>query len=298
MTHENPYFYQKSRFAPSPTGYLHRGHLLSAAWVWGIAQWTGATTLLRIEDHDVSRSREEYAASIFEDLSYFGFVWDECSRQRDREEIYLSALGLLKGFAEIYACDCSRKHILSLSPFSDQEPCYKGTCRYRGLPFKTGNSIRVHLSERCISWSDLRLGAFTDSPYQQCGDLMIKDSLGQWTYQFAVSVDDLDEGIDLVVRGMDLLDSTARQIQLAQMLGRAQPPAFLHHPLLRGSDGMKLSKRQLSKSLRAERAQGISAAQMLGEVCTQGGLLDTFRPLQVVELGELVQKAMKTATQW
>ena len=278
----------KSRFAPSPTGYLHRGHVLSAAWVWGMAQATGAKLLLRIEDHDTSRCRPEYVDAIRSDLEWLGFEWDEESRQSEHSERYEESLAKLQS----YACSCTRSQVLASSPptLVDQEPRYPGTCRGRNLERHAGSGLglRVEMPEASIPWDDLRLGHFDEVPTQQCGDLLARDRLDQWTYQFAVTVDDLVEGIDLVVRGEDLLSSTARQIQLAAMLGRKTSARYLHHPLLCGPDGAKLSKRQLARSIRSEREAGADPRLLLGEVCHAGGLLAAVRPVEPRELGKLI----------
>jgi glutamyl/glutaminyl-tRNA synthetase len=110
---------------------------------------------------------------------------------------------------------------------------------------------------------------------------------GDWTYPFCVVVDDMEEGIDLVVRGEDILEATPRQIALAELLGRKIKPEFIHHPLVLGADGQKLSKRQKAACIRAEREAGILPAQLLGEVCHAAGLIPQYRPLQAEELGAL-----------
>jgi glutamyl-tRNA synthetase/glutamyl-Q tRNA(Asp) synthetase len=121
-------------------------------------------------------------------------------------------------------------------------------------------------------FDDARLGPQCQSPDRQCGDLLVRDRLGHWTYQFAVVVDDLDEGVDLVVRGEDLLSSTGRQLRLARLLGRAQPPLFLHHPLLRKATGEKLSKSSRDTGIRDLRAAGRSAEDVLALASEESGL--------------------------
>lgn len=281
--------FKKTRFAPSPTGFLHRGHILSSIWVWGMARITGSSVLLRIEDHDLSRCRESHVSAILSDLEWLGFRWDEYSRQSTHNHRYSKGLEALRGSGNlVYGCDCTRAQL-------SHSPAYDGRCRQRGLAtnLASGTALRVEIPEMPVAWEDLRLGAFLESPSQQCGDIMLRDRLGQWTYQYAVTMDDHEEGVDLVVRGEDLVDSTARQIMLAQMLGRPIPPAFLHHPLLYEADGSKLSKRQLSRSIASERAEGISPARMLGEVCLAGGLIAEFRDVTMEDLGNIISRAIK-----
>src|SRR5262249_10014925 len=126
--------------------------------------------------------------------------------------------------------------------------------------------LRVRLEGTVERFDDLRLGPQEQQPSTQCGDLLAKDRDGNWTYQFAVVVDDWAQDVDCVVRGEDLLDSTGRQIQLARLLGRADPPAFLHHPLIMKSATQKLSKSDLDTGVRELRARGWSAKQVLAAI--------------------------------
>jgi len=133
-------------------------------------------------------------------------------------------------------------------------------------------------------FDDLRLGARVQDPDAQCGDLLLRDRLGQWTYQFAVVVDDMAQQVDVVIRGEDLLESTGRQIRLARLLGRELPPRFFHHPLIRNPSGAKLSKTAGDMGLRELRAAGISPAEVLGRAAMLVGLQDEPRPVTAAEL--------------
>ncbi len=277
-----------SRFAPAPTGYLHLGHVLNAAYVWNVA----TRVRLRIEDHDRQRSRPEYDAAIREDLDWLGFRWDGAAvRQSERAEIYRRALDRLRAQGRVYACACSRSHIAAAQAAlqggaieardpvaqacraAEPELAYPGTCRDRGLPDGPGLTLRVRLDPTIERFVDLRVGLQEQQPSRQCGDLAIRDREGNWTYQFAATVDDIEQGVTHVVRGEDLLESTGRQIQLARLLGRAEPPAFLHHPLIMkslasadGSGGprrVKLSKSDRDTGVRDLRAQGWSPRDVL-----------------------------------
>jgi glutamyl-tRNA synthetase/glutamyl-Q tRNA(Asp) synthetase len=250
-----------TRFAPAPTGLLHLGHVLNAIWVWETARRSGphSRVLLRIEDHDRQRSRPAYEASILEELDWLGFAADgPLVRQSDRHAIYEEALDALRGRGLVYACSCSRAEISG--------PRYPGTCAHKNLPESPGLGLRVRLDDTVERFDDLRLGPQEQHPSTQCGDLLAKDRDGNWTYQFAVVVDDWTQDVNCVVRGEDLLDSTGRQIQLGRLLGRVEAPAFLHHPLIMKSPTQKLSKSDRDTGVRDLRARGWNAAQVLASI--------------------------------
>jgi len=269
-----------TRFAPSPTGELHLGHVANAVWTWGVARAHGGTVLLRIEDHDRGRSRPEHEAAILANLEWLGLEPDGRSRaslsaagsspwrQSDCDAEYRRALHQLSASTRLYGCSCSRSQIARSVDMGQQEPGqeirYPGLCRDRGLPLGApGVGTRAVLPEAAITFTDLRLGEQQQLPARQCGDLLLRDAIGNWTYQFAVAADDLRHGVTLVVRGEDLLASTGRQILLGRLLGRAEPAAFLHHPLIFGATGAKLSKRDESVTLRAIREAGQTARQVM-----------------------------------
>ncbi|MEQ1573672.1 MAG: glutamate--tRNA ligase family protein [Vicinamibacterales bacterium] len=282
-----------TRFAPSPTGYLHLGHVVNAIYVWGTARRAGARVLLRIEDHDRIRSRPEYERAILEDLDWLGFEADEgrspVLRQSDRHAVYEQALSRLRRTHHVYACDCSRKEArlrhtqVSLQPHPlearVEEGRYDGHCRDRGLAETPGRSLRVRIEPGVESFQDLCLGPVSQSPADQCGDLLLRDRHGHWTYQFAATADDAEQGVDLIIRGNDLLESTGRQLRLAHMLGRSGMPKFLHHPLLMAASGRKLSKSEGDASLRELRAAGVSPASVIGRAAVAGALAPDPRPV-------------------
>ncbi|MGH7656382.1 MAG: glutamate--tRNA ligase family protein [Gemmatimonadaceae bacterium] len=256
-----------TRFAPAPTGWLHLGHVVNALHVWTIARARGARVILRVEDHDRTRCREEYVDGIFEDLAWLGFVPDAIAPRQssaEREERYSAALADLEAAGLAYPCDCSRREIAAEVPDQfGEETRYPGRCRTRALAGASTPARRVQMGPGGEMFTDERLGAVTQSPVEQCGDFLVRDRLGNWTYQFAVVVDDLDQGVDLVIRGEDLLASTARQIRLGRLLGRAAPPSFHHHALVRNADGSKLSKSAGDGSIRDLRRAGKTAADVL-----------------------------------
>jgi glutamyl-tRNA synthetase/glutamyl-Q tRNA(Asp) synthetase len=288
----------RTRFAPSPTGYLHLGHVANAIHVWGIARSRGGQVLLRLEDHDRGRCRAEYEEAILEDLQWLGLEPDIGSpgelrggepgyRQSDNSGRYEAALENLRTSFQVYACGCSRKDNAGDLDLPDQETRYSGRCRGRGLAPGPGLGVRVALEAGTEQFTDGILGAQQQAPFEQCGDLLLRDRLGNWTYQFAVTVDDLEHNIDLVIRGQDLLASTGRQIRLGRMLGRSDPPAFLHHPLIRHGSGVKLSKANRDTGVRDLRAEGIAPEWVLGQAARLTGLTESFREIQVQELAGL-----------
>jgi glutamyl/glutaminyl-tRNA synthetase len=288
-----------TRFAPSPTGYLHLGHVANAVWVWGLAGALGGRVLLRIEDHDRGRCRGEFERAVLDDLEWLGLAPDRgrleefrrgpsSFRQSDADEVYAAALDRLQGDGEVYACVCSRREIaIEAGDAFNQETRYPGRCRTRGLAPGPGRGLRVVLSEGTETFTDPRLGQISQDPAAQCGDLLLRDRTGNWTYQFAVVVDDLRQEVDLVIRGEDLLSSTGRQIRLARMLGRRRPPVFLHHPLIRREGGAKLSKSNGDTGVRELRAAGAGPESVLGEAAWRTGLLSRPEPIAPGDVASL-----------
>lgn len=315
-----------TRFAPAPTGYLHLGHVANAVFVWGLAGAAGGRVLLRIEDHDRSRCRPEYETALLDDLDWLGLAPDDGGtaalrrgphprRQSDHPERYAAALEALAARGLVYPCACSRSDQLRAGATvrEDGELRYPGTCRpaptvaaslaevpapvvERAEPDEEAVlARRVLLTPQAVFFEDLLLGPMSQRPSEQCGDLLARDRLGQWTYQFAVTVDDLTDGVDLVIRGRDLLASTGRQIQLAALLGRPHPPRYLHHPLLLRADGSKLSKSARDTGIRELAAAGATPEQVLGEAAHLAGLLPAPRPLARAELPSLFRRRLDPA---
>ena len=253
----------RTRFAPAPTGYLHLGHVANAIAVWGLAATEGASVLFRIEDHDLVRSRPEYDAALVEDLAWLGYVPDEGPvRQQEDPAPYEAALERLRADGRIFGCACSR------TTFDAWErehggawsgPGCPGGCRQLDLH---GPTLRVTLGSGTERWMDLLVGPCAGD-VAPAGDPSVRDRDGNWTYLLCVVVDDLRQGVDLVVRGRDLLASTPAQIRLARLLGRDEPPAFAHHRLVRDPEGRKLSKSAGDTSVRELRAAGHSADEVV-----------------------------------
>jgi glutamyl-tRNA synthetase/glutamyl-Q tRNA(Asp) synthetase len=253
-----------TRFAPAPTGFLHLGHIVNALYVWGLARQAAGLVRLRIEDHDRQRSRAEYEAALIEDLAWLGFQPDGPPvRQSDREPVYRAALQRLVDRGLVYGCACTRAELMAIGPGVDGERPYPGTCRHRGLGLDPAMGWRVIMEPGAERFDDRLLGPQTQDPAAQCGDLLIRDRLGNWTYQFAVVADDAEQETSEVIRGADLLASTGRQIRLARLIGRDAPPRFTHHLLVMRSATEKLSKSDGATGIRELRAAGWSARQVL-----------------------------------
>jgi glutamyl-tRNA synthetase/glutamyl-Q tRNA(Asp) synthetase len=268
----------RTRFAPAPTGWLHLGHLLNAEQVWSRARAGDGSVLLRIEDHDRERCRPEYERGILDDLDWLGYAPDvfptaafragRCDgRQSDRDAVYRAATACLHAQGLIYGCDCTRRDIeMRADGSGTPELRYDGHCRERGLPLADGIGWRIRMDPGPEPFVDERLGPQAQDPSEQCGDVLIRDRLGNWTYQFCVSVDDLAQGITHVVRGEDLLASTGRQIRIARLLGRTTPAVFLHHALVMKDPGQKLSKSDGDTAIRDLRARGWTPAGVRDEL--------------------------------
>lgn len=280
-----------TRFAPSPTGHLHLGHVANAVWTWGLARALGGEVVLRMEDHDRGRCRPEFEASILEDLDWLGLHPDRpgFERQSDHPERYISALEDLAARAEVYACACSRKEIAARTPqrVGDEEHPYDNHCRELRHALQPDLGVRVALSGEEVDFTDARLGPLRQIPARQCGDLLLRERNGLWTYQFCVVVDDFADGINLIIRGEDILASTGRQILLARMLGHTHALVYVHHPLIHAPDGRKLSKREAAQGIRELRAAGHSPESVLGEAAHRTGLAPSPTPLRVEDLSEL-----------
>lgn len=258
-----------TRFAPSPTGYLHLGHVRNACEVWTFARAHHGKVLLRIEDHDRQRCTPEYEAAIREDLAWLGFEADEeVPRQSERDAAYRDALQPLVAQGLVFGCTCTRESlrrdgVARHESAMSSEPIYPGHCRDLRIPLGDDVNWRVRMAPGVERFTDLRLGPQEQDPSTQCGDLMIRDRLGNWTYQWAATIDDYLQNVTHVIRGMDLLDSTGRQIRLARLAGRETPATFLHHALVMRTADRKLSKSDGDTGIRDLRARGLSPAEVI-----------------------------------
>lgn len=279
----------KGRFAPSPTGRMHLGNVFSALLSWLSAKSQGGTWLLRIEDIDPQRSKQEYAELIMDDLHWLGLDWDEGPYyQSERGDIYEHYLKQLTDNGLTYPCYCTRADILATqAPHeSDGRVVYKGTCRNLAPGVKTGPAaIRMKVPSEgkgILSFTDGHYGMQTIDLTTHCGDFIVRRKDGAWAYQLAVVVDDALMGINEVVRGCDLLLSSPQQIYLAQQLGFATPH-FTHLPLLCNKQGQRLSKRDQSLDMAALRTSN-TPEEIIGMLAHAAGLQQSNEPITAQEL--------------
>ncbi|HEX9398379.1 MAG TPA: tRNA glutamyl-Q(34) synthetase GluQRS [Burkholderiales bacterium] len=230
------------RFAPSPTGPLHLGSLAAALASWLDARAAGGRWLLRLEDLDPPRELPGAADDIRRTLERLGLYWDgEVIFQSRRSALYEKSLVNLRNY--VYGCGCSRREIAdsSLGLASDGAQIYPGTCRKGLMPGRAPRALRLKVADEVIAFQDRVQGAMAQHLASEVGDFVLRRADGQFAYQLAVVVDDAALGVTDVVRGADLLDSTARQIYLQRLLGLATP-RYLHIPAVVNAAGEKLSK--------------------------------------------------------
>jgi glutamyl-Q tRNA(Asp) synthetase len=289
----------RTRFAPAPTGFLHLGHVVNALHVWGIARAHGGTVHLRIEDHDSTRARAEFETALLADLDWLGLAPDSLStddfrngvshfRQSDNLARYEEVLRSWDASTYTYACRCTRSEIARAQHHhSGDELRYPGTCANAHIDSTTTPARRARMANSTEVFEDLALGPQSQNPHTQCGDVLVRDRNGNFTYQLAVVVDDFDQGVDVIIRGQDLLPSTGRQFQIARHLGRVASPLVLHHALIMREDGIKLSKSLGDAGVRELRAEGVTPSEVLGRAAFAAGLLNSAQPLHANELHEL-----------
>lgn len=244
------------RFAPSPTGPLHLGSLVAAVGSYALARRAGGRWLLRIEDLDAPRVVPGAAEDFFRTLEVLGFAWDgEVVWQSRRTEAYQAALERLLAAGAAYPCGCTRAEIarVSSAPHAgDEGQVYPGTCRSGLPPGKAVRAIRVRVGEAAPVFTDAIQGPVETCLAAASGDFVVQRADGLFAYQLAVVVDDAAAGVTQVVRGADLLSSTARQLHLLARLG-LPAPVYAHLPLVTGPEGAKLSKRDCAVSVAAGR---------------------------------------------
>ncbi len=230
------------RFAPSPTGPLHFGSLVAALASWLDARAAGGRWLVRIEDLDPPREQPGAAAALLGTLEGLGLYWDgPVEYQSRRPGLYRQALERLK--PHTYWCGCTRREIAdsALGLAADGAQIYPGTCRGGLAAGRTARALRVRVGSEVVRFADRVLGPQQRNLEAEVGDFVLYRADGLFAYQLAVVVDDAEQGITDVVRGADLLDSTARQIALQRLLGYPQP-RYLHVPAVVTAAGEKLSK--------------------------------------------------------
>ncbi len=284
----------RTRFAPSPTGFLHLGNIWVALWNWLWTRQHGGKIVLRIEDIDRQRSKDLYAKALQEDLAWLGLDWDEgldgdfsygsCvqSERLDRYEMILQAW---KQSRRIYPCYCNRARLLQIASApheGDARPLYDGRCRNlsekeRRAETKTP-SWRYRMETQTVSNDDLFLGREKRELAACTDDFVVCRADGMMAYQLAAAADDGAMGITHVFRGRDLADSAFGQIVLLRELGYA-PPIYAHLPLLVDAEGIRLSKRQHGITVRELREAGQTPAEILGRLFFLAGAVSKLMPI-------------------
>jgi glutamyl-tRNA synthetase len=291
----NPFIFDpetpvRGRLAPSPTGHLHLGNAWSFLLCWLAVRSAGGRLVLRMEDIDPERSRRHFAEEIMRDLSWLGLDWDEGPdlggpyapyTQGERLERYAQVIEALTRLGRTYPCYCTRKELKTMASaphFEDVGPVYPGTCLGLDAVDRKARedqgrrpSLRLHGGGETrfddLLHGEVRLG------WEACGgDFPLRRSDGVIAYQLAVAVDDMDQAINLVVRGADILPCTPRQIFLFRLL-HAPVPRYAHVPLLLDHAGVRLAKRHQSLELRALRERGVSPKAIVGHLGSMAGLL-------------------------
>lgn len=252
----------KGRFAPSPSGRMHLGNLCAALLAWLDVRSAGGRLVLRIEDLDPDRCRPVYAEQLMEDLRWLGLDWDEGPYyQSRRTPFYESKFEALRD--HIYPCFCSRADRLAAgAPHPGEERTGAASCPCKRLSKRERESRaltrppawKIAVPDETISFTDGLYGPREENLAQQGGDFIVRRADGVFAYQLAVTADDGDMGVDRVVRGRDLLDSTPRQLWLLGQMGYPAP-SYLHVPLLTAGDGRRLSKREGDLDVKALRVR-------------------------------------------
>jgi glutamyl-tRNA synthetase len=267
-----------TRFAPSPTGFIHVGNLRTALMNYLIARKAGGTFILRIDDTDPERSKEEYVDGIKEDLTWLGLHWDRVERQSERLDQYHAAAETLREKGRFYEAfetptelDLKRKKQLNMGkpPVYDRAALNLSDADKAKLREERGNGVwRFKLAQQRIEWADGILGDISIDAASVSDPVLIRGD-GQILYTLASVVDDTEMGVTHVVRGSDHVTNTATQIQIMQALGHSHP-SFAHHSLLTGPQGEALSKRLGTLALRDLRAQGIQPFALLSLMARLG----------------------------
>jgi len=267
-----------TRFAPSPTGYIHVGNLRTALMNYLITRKSGGTFILRLDDTDQDRSKQEYADGIMADLEWLGLHWDRVEKQSLRMDRYRAAADDLRAKGRFYECfetpvelDLKRKKQLNMH----KPPVYDRASLHMSEDQRVAARAegrlgywRFQLDQNRIEWNDGVLGPISIDAASVSDPVLIRAD-GQVLYTFASSVDDIDMGVTFIVRGADHVTNTATQIQIMQAMG-GTPPNFAHHSLLTGSGGEELSKRLGTLSLRDLRARGVEPMALLSMMARLG----------------------------
>ena len=274
------------RFAPTPSGRMHLGNVFAALMAWLSVKSRNGHLVLRMEDLDTQRTSEEFAATLRDDLRWLGLHWDlETDPQSRRSDTYDRYFELLREKELLYPCYCTRSqlHNVNAPHLSDGTYVYPGTCRNRTeIPVGRAPSWRVMVPDRVWSFTDLGQGRHTQNLATDCGDFVVRRADGCYVYQLAVVVDDGEAGVTEVVRGLDLLGNSPRQMYLQELFGFAHPE-YGHVPMLLAPDGRRLSKRDRDLDL-GQLRQRITAEGLIGKLAFSAGLIQQDEPVSAAEL--------------
>lgn len=281
------------RFAPSPTGRMHAGNIFAALVAWLVAKSQGGRMVLRVEDLDRERSKPRFVSDVQRDFESLGLTWDEGPYfQHDRDEAYRAAFDALAGRNLVYPCFCTRADLHAASaPHRGEKPVYPGTCRSLSADERSARAAatgrvpaeRLIVPDRVYGLDDLVQGPYTQNLARDCGDFLVRRSDGAFAYQLAVVVDDAEQGVNSVVRGMDLLCSTPQQIYLQELLGLPEA-VYAHVPLIVGERDRRLSKRDRDAALDELLVRFKTPAAIIGHIAGLTGLAPSADPVTPEEL--------------
>ncbi len=292
--------FQKTRIAPTPSGYLHLGNALSFSLTAALADAYGAAIVLRIDDLDQQRVNIDYIEDIFATLKLLGIHWDEGPldeggfqqqySQLQRLPLYEELLRQLAAHKRVYACTCSRSEILKRNAAG----YYDGYCRDRQLPLDTPNACwRLYTTqEETIVVNELLVGSKQERLPADMYDFVVRKKDGLPAYQVTSLADDCHYGIDLIVRGKDLWPSTIAQLYLAQLLDKRAflQVTFLHHPLLLNKDGEKMSKSAGATAIKTLRERGVTTAELFKSMASEFGTAGA--PADYLSLVKMIMPAL------
>lgn len=260
----------RTRFAPSPTGFLHVGGVRTALYNWLVARQAGGEFILRIEDTDAARNREEWVEGIFDSMRWIGLDWDELHRQSERGGLYLEAAARLEAAGATYWCDCAREEIDARAKARKGPPGYDGFCRERGLGRGEGRALRFRTPDEGSTIVPDLIRGTPSFGHATLDDPVLVRSSGDPMFLLANVVDDLDMGITHVIRGEEHLPTTPKYLLLWDALGGGSHPIFAHVPVLVNEKRQKLSKRRDPVALEQYRDEGYLPETMLNYLALLG----------------------------
>ena len=287
------------RFAPTPSGRMHLGNVFAALMAWLSVRSRGGSLVLRMEDLDTQRTSSDFAQTLRQDLLWLGLDWDEETQpQSQRSHIYRQYFDRLEDLGLLYPCYCTRSQLHSVNAphLADGTYVYPGTCRNlteeEKRAFSRLPAWRVRVTDQLWQVDDLLQGTYRENLATDCGDFVVRRADGVYVYQLAVTVDDALAGVTEVVRGVDLLSSSPRQMYLQSLFGFPHP-TYGHVPLLMAPDGRRLSKRDRDLDLGILR-QRMKPEELIGSLACTAGLLDKPQAISARELvGEFSWQKLK-----